>query len=140
MASRSRARQFAIQILYQIEFSGYDTERVFELFFEGQESDPKTADFAKDLVEGILDKAPQLDLEINEYLRGWTLERISRLDHLVLRLAVYELMEQPNLPWKVIVDEAVNLAQMFSGQSSASFVNGLLHAWCEANRSGEKES
>ena len=140
MASRSRARQFAIQILYQIEFSGYETERVFELFFEGQESDKKTAEFAEDLVEGVLANAPQLDLEIDAYLRGWTLDRISRLDHLVLRLALHELIEQPNLPWKVIVDEAVNLAHMFSGPHSASFVNGLLHAWCEANRPNKKET
>lgn len=133
MSSRSLARTHAVQILYQIEFSGYTPQRAMDLFYREGGAILTTREFSCELVEGVLKHQANLDMEIRDYLRGWSLERIARLDHLVLRLAFYELMYDASQPWRVVLDEAVTLAKSFSGLTSASFVNGVLHAWCEAN-------
>lgn len=133
MASRSHARQLAVQLLYQHEFSGYSLERVFQIFWESAKSDSGTRRFAESLVEGVLEEEDALDLEITAYLKNWTMDRIASLDRIILRLAFYELIHATDVPWRVAVDEAVSLTKMFSSDKSATFVNGVLHAWSTKN-------
>ncbi len=140
MTSRSRGRQFAVQMLYQKAFSEYETDRVFSLFWKGVKADRGTRAFSEDLVRGVLANAPQLDMEITGYLKNWSLERIVTIDHLVLQLGFFELLHRGEVPWKVAVDEAVGLAQMFSSEKSANFINGILHAWAVRNRDPEEDS
>lgn len=129
MASRSRGRQFAVQLIYQNEFSGHDLEHDCTLFWDGVKSDDATRAFTEHLVRGVLDHVGELDLEISGYLKGWTLDRIVLMDRLILRLAFYELIHGDDTPWKVVLDEAVLLAKLFSSDKSASFINGVLHSW-----------
>lgn len=138
MASRSRARELAVQILYQHEFSGYSLNQVLSTFWNGAKSDSGTRRFAESLVEGVLEEEDALDLEITAYLKNWTMDRIASLDRIVLRIAFYELIHAPDVPWRVAVDEAVALAKMFSSDKSATFVNGVLHAWSSKNRQGSE--
>ena len=140
MTSRRRGRQFAVQILYQKEFSEYALERVLELFWQSAKADAGTRNFAEDLAMGVLDNRQELDLEISAYLKNWSLDRIAAMDHFVLQIGFYELLHQQDVPWKVVIDEAVNLAKMFSSEKSATFINGVLHAWASRNRSEENPS
>jgi len=134
MASRSRSRQFAVQLLYQYRMSGYELERVLQLYWSQHEIDPTTQAYAERIVRGVLADEATFDLEINQYLKHWSLDRIVKIDHIILQIAMYELMHETEIPWKVVVDEAVNLAHSFCSDKSVSFVNGVLHAWCETNR------
>lgn len=137
MASRSRGRELAVQILYQYDFSGYSLERVIELFWQKTKADKGTKLFTEELVDGVCDCLDELDLEIGAYLKNWTLDRIVTLDKIILQLAFYELLYNQDVPWRVVLDEAVVLAKMFSGDKSATFINGVLHAWATKNRQGD---
>ena len=134
MVSRSRCRQFAVQMLYQNDFSGHELETGLELFWRGIKADGGTRRFTESLVRGVLDHQAELDLEITAYLQDWSLDRIVVVDRLVLQLAFYELLHSEDIPWKVIVDEAVLLCKSFSSDKSATFINGVLHAWAMKNR------
>ena len=133
MTSRRRGRQFAVQMLYQHSFSAYEPEKVFDLFWRGVKTDDATREFAETLVLGVLRVQSELDMEITAYLKNWTLERIAVMDHLVLQLGFYELIHEDDIPWKVVIDEAVSLAKMYSTEKSATFINGVLHAWATKN-------
>lgn len=131
MASRSQGRQFAVQILYQQHLTGDDLDQVLDLFWRRQSDTPaRIMEFVESLVRGVLEHVDELDLEISHYLRDWTLDRMVLLDRLILRLALYELdsAEEP-MPFRVVIDEALNLVKAFSGEESVPFVNGILHAW-----------
>jgi len=140
MASRSRGRQFAVQIIYQKTFSDYDLAKTLELFWRDIAVDGETRRFSENLAKGVLDRQAELDLEISAYLKNWTLDRIAVIDRIVLQLAFYELIHSGDIPWKVVIDEAVNLAKMFSSDKSALFINGVLHAWAQKNRGADPES
>ncbi len=140
MTSRRRGRQFAIQLLYQKFFSDYDSDKVFELFWDGMKTDKGTREFSEFLVRGALDYRQELDMEISAYLKNWTLDRIAIMDHLILQLSFFELLHCKDVPWKVVIDEAVTLTKMFSSEKSATFINGVLHAWVTKNRDGAEKA
>lgn len=134
MASRSRARQFSVQMLYQIQLTEYDAEDVMQRFWSREKADQSTRDYADQLVDGVLDHGPDLDLEIAAYAKGWSIERMPIVDHIILRIALFELIHRADIPWKVIADEVVTLARLFSSEQSTSFINGIVHAWGTQNR------
>lgn len=140
MASRSRGRELAIQVLYQYEYSGYTPERVLELFWRNIKTDIGTRRFCEELVVGVLDCLHELDQEIIAYLKNWTLDRIVSLDHIIMKLAFYELIYAQDVPWRVVVEEAVVLARMYSSEKSVAFINGVLHAWVTKNRVKNQEN
>ena len=140
MASRSRGRQLAVQIIYQKMFSGYELERVLELFWRGIKADEPTREFSRKLVEGVLKNEQQLDLEISAYLKNWSLDRIAVVDRIILQIAFYEFIYVDPIPWKVVIDEAVMLAKLFCNDKSANFINGVLHSWATKNISGGAEA
>jgi len=133
MASRSRGRQFAVQLLYQKIFSGYELNRVCELFWRNVKVQKTTREFSEQLVAGVLEQQAQLDMEITGYLVNWTLDRIVPIDRIILQIAYYELLFSRDVPWKVVVDEAILLARLFSSEKSVTFINGVLHAWVTRN-------
>ena len=139
MASRSHGRQLAVQMLYQHMFSGYEPEKVFELFWRGAKADEVTREFCENLTQGVLDNRDQLDLEVGAYLKNWSLDRIAVIDRLILEIAFYELVYSQDVPWKVVIDEAVNLGKLFSSDKSATFINGVLHAWATQNKEDAAE-
>lgn len=129
MASRTRGRQFAVQMIYQQMFSKQDPDQVFQTFWKNHEADKETRMFSEDLVQGVLDHRQELDLEISAYLKNWTIDRIAILDRIVLEVGFYELLFERDVPWKVVVDEAVGLAAAFGSDKSPRFINGVLHSW-----------
>ncbi|CAM2068218.1 transcription antitermination factor NusB [Sulfidibacter corallicola] len=134
MSSRSRGRQFAVQMIYQQEFTGYDLDQVLEHFWRNINADETTRVFSRRLAEGVIERRQELDFEIQGYLKNWTLDRIAVLDRIILELALFELVSgKSEVPWRVVIDEAVTLAKMFSTDKSPTFINGVLHAWCAKN-------
>jgi N utilization substance protein B len=129
--SRHRARESALQILYQWEVGRIPIDEVLESFWV--EGPPESValseplrEFAAALVRGVAAQKDQLDPVIAESAQHWRLERMNVLDRLILRLSVYEFLYQPETPAKVVINEALELARTFSGDESVRFVNGML--------------
>lgn len=125
--SRRKAREAALQILYQVDLSGEEPARATELYFDNLgEEDAETREFASELVEGCARALPEIDAKIKDTSRHWRIERMARVDRNVLRLATFELLHLPEVPRKVTLNEAVELAKRFGDENSPAFVNGVL--------------
>lgn len=132
MASRSRSRQLALQLLFQRNFTP-DHPQAIAHFWEENAVDDVTRTFCEELVTGVTKHQANLDFEISAYLKNWTIDRIATTDKLILRLAFYELTVAKRVPWKVVIDEAIALSKLFSSEKSHNFINGVLHAWSTQN-------
>ena len=131
-ASRHRAREAALQMLYQSEIGragAYETITTFWPANDPQdEVDEDARTFANDLVRETLTRIQDLDRLLTEHAHNWRVERMAVIDRLVLRLAACELLTHPETPAKVVINEAIELARTFSGEESVPFVNGVLDA------------
>jgi transcription antitermination protein NusB len=143
-ASRHRAREAALQMLYQSEIGragAYETITTFWPANDPQdEVDEDARTFANDLVRETLTRIPDLDRLLTEHAHNWRVERMAVIDRLVLRLAACELLTHPETPPKVIINEAIELARTFSGEESVPFVNGVLDALRKTVTSTGRES
>lgn len=130
-AARSRGREAALQMLYQGEIGKLTPPVVRTVFWQVQEGDdPGEAarQFAERLAEGVTGALDRLDPLIEAHSANWRLSRMSVLDRLVLRLAVYEFLHETETPRPVVIDEAVELAKRYSTPDAGRFVNGVLDA------------
>ena len=118
----------ALQFLYQVDLTGEALEPALESFRAAFGLDPQTKDFFLTRVKGVVAGLEDLDRIIAASSRNWRLERMSRVDRNILRLAVYELTSCPDVPPRVVINEAVELAKDFGTDDSGSFVNGILDA------------
>ena len=131
MSNRHLARMIAMQSLYQWDFLGGATEKLPEIMeFNRHEFAPKFNDqgFIKELVDGVLGKREEIDALIIQFAPDWPLDPITNVDRNILRLGVYELKFSSQVPSKVAINEAIELAKSFGGESSGKFVNGILGA------------
>ena len=128
MSDRRRSRQLALQVLYQMEHgAGDDPEQAFALFAENFKAPPRLREYARFLVLGVHQKRPQIDQRLGRASRRWRVERMSRVDRNILRLACFEMFFSPQpVPPKVVINEAVELAKRFGSEESPAFVNGVL--------------
>ena len=126
MSVRRKGRELALQVLYQLEMSGEGTERALESFAESFEHSPKARAFGAALARGVLAQREQIDAQIAAASEHWRLERLSRVDANVIRIAVYEMTTPPALPIEIAINEAVEVARKFGTAESAAFVNGVL--------------
>lgn len=122
--ARPFAREAAMQLVFEQLFGGDGTaETLVDLIdYAPGESD---SEYINTVVSGVKEHAAEIDAEIASCLRGWTIERLSRVDLAILRLAVFE-MQHMELPAAVAINEAVELTRKYSNESSCSFVNGVL--------------
>jgi len=131
---RRRAREAALQMLYQAEVGHLPPPVVRGTFWTvGEEDEPavppdRVRAFAERLFDGTHAALPRIDALIEAHSANWRLERMAVVDRLVLRLAVYELLEPEGTDAAVIIDEALELAKTFSTPDAAKFVNGVLDA------------
>jgi N utilization substance protein B len=124
--SRRKSREMALQALFQIDLSGVDAKRALDTVFSENETEDS---FTRELVEGTTQRLSQIDEKIEQYVIDWKLARMSAVDRNVLRLATFELLvEEKDVPARVAVNEAVELAKKFGTEDSAKFVNGILGA------------
>jgi N utilization substance protein B len=139
MAQRHKARQYALQMLFQWEIGRQDPLRIEDGFWRIARAEKNTRTFANELFEGVVRNAPELDAIVSDHTENWRLERIALIDRAILRLAAHEL-RSGKVPRKVVVDEAVELAKTFSSEEAAGFVNGvidsILHALPENTKHG----
>ncbi len=128
MDKRTRARELAMQGLYQLDVQGSDLlERLGEFFIENA-SDDSVRRLATDWTRGTWENLVQCDELIADSAIKWQLSRLSPVDKSILRLAVYQLKFSPDIPAKVVINEAIELAKKFSTDKSPAFINGVLDA------------
>jgi N utilization substance protein B len=133
---RRVAREIALQSLYQIEMNHVSPMDAVTSVIEEAENDNESElevadeklspDYIIELVEGTFTHKKEIDILLEEYLKGWQMDRLSRIDREVLRLAVYEMVYRDDVPPKVVVNEAIELSKHFGTEESGKFVNGVL--------------
>ncbi len=131
---RRIAREKAVQCLFQIDMADVKLQDAVEMVMGDSEEE---IDYMLSLVEGAIQHLNNIDQEISKYLRGWKLDRIANVDRAILRLAFYELMYEKEVPRKVVVNEAIELAKLFSDDQSYRFVNGVLSSYIQERQHSE---
>ena len=127
MSLRTKAREFAMQMLFQWEMSKQDPTKLEAKFWREAKAADATRTFANRLFEGASKETAALDELIAQHAANWRLDRLAAIDRAILRLAIYELRAAETPP-KVVLNEAVDLAKKFSSEDSSAFVNGILDA------------
>jgi N utilization substance protein B len=137
-ASRSQARDAALQILYFWEVGGTAPEAAIDAFFREHQPDAsgEVIAFARSIVGGTAAEVSAIDPLIEQHSRHWRLERLAIIDRLILRMAVWELRHPDDTPPAVIINEALELARRFSTEDAVRFVNGVLDAIHRADQAG----
>jgi N utilization substance protein B len=131
MSNRHLSRTLAMQTLYEWDFNGQKEKDLTNLLnYNLAEFAPGFDDkgFAKHLVEGVKKNLKEIDELIKKYATEWPLEQITIVDRNILRIGIYELKMDPEIPSKVAINEAIEVAKAFGGESSGKFVNGVLGA------------
>ena len=124
---RRKARELALQFLYQLEQNGATDPRPFEAdFWARHPVDDEARTFADSLVQGAKRQQGDIDKRIAECAEHWDLDRMAVVDRNILRLAVYELLFEPGVPGKVTINEAIEIAKKFGTTESSRFINGVL--------------
>ncbi|PZR12751.1 MAG: transcription antitermination factor NusB [Archangium gephyra] len=131
MGARRIGRERALQALYQMEQDGKMTSQgaldaAWTAHDDEGPRDPAADSFARDLIEGVTTNKAKIDELIESHSHNWRLERMQRIDRNVLRIGVYELQHLADVPRKVTINEAVELAKTFGNEASSAFINGLL--------------
>jgi transcription antitermination factor NusB len=129
MRRRTKAREFALQVLYQMDVTGDAAEVAIENFWQAHSEEnieEAVKSFMAELVKGVAQNLEAINQKISQYATNWELRRMAVVDRNILRLGSYELMLRDDIPPKVSINEAVELAKKYSGQEAAKFVNGIL--------------
>jgi N utilization substance protein B len=126
MTIRRRAREIALQVLYQLDIVQGDPQEALTLYFENFRPSEKTRQFCQRLVEGVCQEQEEIDRVIEENAENWTLKRMAVVDRNILRLATFELLNCPDIPFKASLNEAIELAKKFGNDDSSAFINGIL--------------
>lgn len=126
MGTRRRARECALQLLYMWEFQRTTDHEGVDVFWKDRKEDESTREFATMLVNGVLAHLDEVDELIKKASLNWRIDRMATVDRNILRLATYELMQVPETPLKVILNEAIELSKRYGSEESGAFVNGVL--------------
>jgi transcription antitermination factor NusB len=126
LKSRTRARQLALQFLYQVDLLGQEKIADLKAFLQGEEKPGEARNYARHLVEGTLEARESLDGTIQAVAQNWEISRMAVIDRNVLRLATFELLRCDDIPPNVAINEAIELGKRFSTAQSGSFINGIL--------------
>lgn len=128
MGKRRKARECALQILFQLEFNTADPRTLIRQYWEYQKTTGDVREYGGWLVDRIMDRRDEIDLSIQSASKNWRLARMGVVDRNILRIAVCELLYAPALAPAIVINEAIEIAKRYSGQESATFVNGILDA------------
>ncbi|GAA0689454.1 MULTISPECIES: transcription antitermination factor NusB [Clostridium] len=126
--SRKRSREVAMELLFENSIKKEKPEEIIENFLENTEYDIENLDmtYIRDILSGIESNISQIDETIEKYLVKWKLSRISKVNLSILRLATYEILFDDKIPFRVSINEALDLTRRYSDESSVAFVNGVL--------------
>jgi len=131
MRKRTRARELALQVLYQVDLREDALNELLAVLWERADAsdepiDDSIKDFTNELVNGTLEKLDNIDNLLTTYAENWQLDRMAVIDRNIMRLAAYELLYMVDIPIKVSINEAVELAKKYGDVESGKFVNGIL--------------
>lgn len=128
MKSRTRARSLALQVLYEVDIANHPPADIYRLRLEENPLPDNVADFARQIIFGVLPLTSTLDHIIANYAPEWPLDQIAAIDRNILRMALWEFAVYHDTPLKVAINEAVELAKQFGSDSAPRFINGVLGA------------
>ncbi len=137
MKVRRQARALALQALYEIDSAGHAPDEVVPRLAESEALSAEGVTFATALVQGVLACAAQLDAIIGKHAPEWPVDQLAIVDRNILRMALYELQHNADVPIKVAVNEAVELAKTFGSDTAPRFINGVLGTFLQAHPAGE---
>ncbi len=140
MKKRTRARELALQSLYQLDLRGEEFLAEARNFLRDQEADKTAREFALSLVQGTAHNSDEIDRVIREVAQNWDIERMAVIDRNVLRMATYELLHCKDIPPKVAINEAIELGKRYSTQNSGGFINGVLDRIKDATRKRREDA
>jgi N utilization substance protein B len=124
---RRKAREYALQILFQMDFTEKDIDRRdFEEFWSDKSERKDVKEFTEGLVRGTLDNIEEIDGMIERVAENWLLKRMAAVDRNILRFAVYEILYRKDIPSAVTINEAIEIAKKYSSTEAAPFLNGVL--------------
>jgi N utilization substance protein B len=126
MGKRRKAREFALMVMYELEFRPGEAEAILKGFWQEHPAVPEVQSFAESLVRGAVGHAPEIDRQVAGHATHWSLARIAPVERNILRLAAYELLYRHDIPEKVAINEAIELAKLYGSEESGAFVNGIL--------------
>ncbi len=132
MALRRKAREFALQMLFQWDLNRQKPAAIEAKFWKQARAEKSTRDFAHQLLEGAVHDCAALDKLISQHAKNWRIERMAAIDRAILRLAIFELTGPVDTPPKVAINEALELAKKYSAEDSVPFLNGILDAVAKA--------
>ena len=125
MGLRAKAREYAMQMLFQSEMSPQDPKKLETKFWKSAKAADTTREFANALFEGAAKEVAFADEQIAKHAVDWKLERIAAIDRAILRLGIYE-MHRAETPARIVINESVELAKKFSSEDASAFVNAIL--------------
>ncbi|MBU0575581.1 MAG: transcription antitermination factor NusB [Proteobacteria bacterium] len=128
MHQRRKAREVALQVLYELDVQMIGLGEAIELFWANFEASEEARKFSSLLIEGAWNNREQIDSLISDSSENWTIARMSRVDKSILRMAVYELLFCRDIPPKVTLNEAIDLGKVYGSENSGAFINGILDA------------
>lgn len=131
MKPRTRARSLALQVLYEVDIANHPPGEIYKLRLEEAPLSDELAEFARQIIFGILPLTNTLDILISKYAPEWPLDQIAAIDRNILRMALWEFAVSRETPLKVAINEAVELAKLYGSDSAPRFVNGVLGALAE---------
>lgn len=129
MRKRSQAREFALQVLYQMDITRDSPDVALDNFWQAHSDDPVEEGlkaFTAELVKGAAQNLEAIDKKISQYATNWQLKRMAVVDRNILRMGSFELIFRSDIPPKVSINEAVDLAKKYSGSEAGKFVNAIL--------------
>ena len=129
MRKRTKAREYVLQMLYQVEITRGNWQETLESFWQSNERKDipgELKDFSAELLGGVVLHMQEIDKKISKYAANWQLERMAFVDRNIMRLGCFELLFRQDIPPKVAINEAVELAKKYSGLESGKFVNAIL--------------
>ena len=128
MKPRTRARSLALQVLYEVDIANHPPADIYRLRLQENPLPDDVADFARQIIFGVLPLTAILDEIIASYAPEWPLDQIAAIDRNILRMALWEFAVYQDTPIKVAINEAVELAKQFGSDSAPRFINGVLGA------------
>ena len=126
MGKRHQARELALKVLFQLEGTGDEVDDVLSYHASENGAGEEIANFARQLVDGVIANQVKLDSILSEASEHWKLDQMAKVDRIILRIAVYEIAIDRRVPTKAAINESIELAKTFSGDEAGRFVNGIL--------------
>jgi len=127
MGKRRRARELALQVLYQLDIREERSEHILQEFWEENDVEQDVRNFANTLIKGVEEKKLEIDKLLTEFAFNWNLSRMSVIDRTILRLGSFEILFLKEIPPAVSINEAIELAKIFGTDDSFKFINGILN-------------